>query len=133
MKELTFCSSELLKDKTVAFKEGVVDPAFDSKQVVKESSYWNNFYAGKFDIAIPSQFCVLVATEADKSRPVVEFGCGNGRDSIYLARHGFTVFAGDLSKQAVKKNTAKEAECKEHAARHSSVFVTSPTPRTCKP
>ena len=55
-----------------------------TKKIGKESNYWNNFYA-KWDIGVPSQFCVLVATEADKSRPMVEFGCGNGRDSIYLA------------------------------------------------
>ena len=79
-----------------------------TKKICKESNYWNNFYA-KWDIGIPSQFCVLVATEADKSRPVVEFGCGNGRDSIYLARQGFQVFAGDLSEEAVNHNTQKEA------------------------
>lgn len=88
----------------------------DSKVVGKESSYWNNFYAGKFDIAVPSQFCVLVATEGDKTKPVVEFGCGNGRDSIYLARHGFKVFAGDLSKEAIQKNREKEEPHKENPA-----------------
>eukprot|EP00550_Attheya_septentrionalis_P005466 CAMPEP_0198297334 /NCGR_PEP_ID=MMETSP1449-20131203/36504_1 /TAXON_ID=420275 /ORGANISM="Attheya septentrionalis, Strain CCMP2084" /LENGTH=233 /DNA_ID=CAMNT_0043998233 /DNA_START=34 /DNA_END=735 /DNA_ORIENTATION=- len=77
------------------------------KNVNNESSYWNDFYA-KFDIGVPSQFCVMLATEADKKMPVVEFGCGNGRDSIYLARHGFTVFAGDLSKEAIVHNRAKE-------------------------
>jgi tellurite methyltransferase len=78
-----------------------------NKVVTNESDYWDNFYT-KWDIDIPSQFCVLVATEADKARPFVEFGCGNGRDSIYLARHGFSVFSGDLSKEAIAHNTKKE-------------------------
>jgi hypothetical protein len=59
------------------------------KDANTEHSYWNNFYLGKFDVGVPSQFCILLATEADKERPIVEFGCGNGRDSIYLACQSF--------------------------------------------
>jgi SAM-dependent methyltransferase len=78
-----------------------------NKAVTKERDYWDNFYT-RWDIDIPSQFCVLVATEAEKERPFVEFGCGNGRDSIYLARHGFRVFSGDLSAEAIDHNIQKE-------------------------
>jgi SAM-dependent methyltransferase len=88
-----------------------MDPACntDTKNATKESQYWNDFYANKFDlIGVPSQFCVMLATEADKSRPIVEFGCGNGRDSIYLARQGFKVFATDLSAEAISHNSEKE-------------------------
>jgi SAM-dependent methyltransferase len=82
----------------------------DTKNAGKESQYWNDFYAKKSVlIGVPSQFCVMVATEADKSRPIVEFGCGNGRDSIYLARQGFKVFASDLSSGAIANNCEKEA------------------------
>ena len=81
-----------------------------NKVVTKESNYWNNFYAKCFSVDIPSQFCTMFATEADRTRPVVEFGCGNGRDSVYLARHGFRVFAGDLSAEAVARNRAREEE-----------------------
>lgn len=90
-------------------KEDAAAAAIDNntKTVTKETDYWNNFY-GKFDVAVPSQFCTMFATEANRKAPVVEFGCGNGRDSIYLARQGFKVFAGDLSEEAVAKNQAKE-------------------------
>jgi len=71
------------------------------KVVTNESNYWNDFYDTKFSVAVPSQFCVLVATEASKNRPFVEFGCGNGRDAKYMARQGFRVFAGDLSHKAI--------------------------------
>jgi SAM-dependent methyltransferase len=60
-----------------------------------------------FDLKVPSQFCVLVATEVDKAKPLVEFGCGNGRDSLYLDAHGFKVFAGDLSKEAIAHNQTR--------------------------
>jgi len=78
-----------------------------AKDVAQEKSYWNSFYS-KFALAIPSQFCVLTATEVKKSdKPIVEFGCGNGRDSIYFASQGFDVFACDLSKEAIDYNKAK--------------------------
>jgi tellurite methyltransferase len=78
-----------------------------SKVVVREEDYWNTFYSA-WDIGVPSQFCVLVATEADRTRPFVEFGCGNGRDSIYMSRCGFSITAGDLSKEAIQHNRKKE-------------------------
>jgi SAM-dependent methyltransferase len=81
-----------------------------TKNASKEGLYWNDFYANKTKdlIGVPSQFCVMLATEADKSKPIVEFGCGNGRDSIYLARQGFKVFATDLSAAAIASNNEKE-------------------------
>jgi len=75
-----------------------------SKDITTESSYWNLFYA-KFNISNPSQFCVMTAVEADVVVPIVEFGCGNGRDSAHFARHGHTVYACDLSKPAIKKDS----------------------------
>jgi SAM-dependent methyltransferase len=98
----------------------------DTKNVTKESKYWIDFYAS-FDIAVPSQFCVMLATEADKSRPVVEFGCGNGRDSIYLASHGFKVFAGDICTEAIAQNRQKTG-CpeKENGADFSVCDVSVP-------
>eukprot|EP00592_Proboscia_alata_P005758 CAMPEP_0194371994 /NCGR_PEP_ID=MMETSP0174-20130528/20302_1 /TAXON_ID=216777 /ORGANISM="Proboscia alata, Strain PI-D3" /LENGTH=245 /DNA_ID=CAMNT_0039150249 /DNA_START=138 /DNA_END=875 /DNA_ORIENTATION=+ len=77
------------------------------KDVAQEKSYWKSFYSN-FSLAIPSQFCVLTATEVDKvSQPIVEFGCGNARDSIYLANQGFNVFATDLSAEVISKNQTK--------------------------
>jgi len=79
------------------------------KNVTKERGYWNSFYS-KWSIDIPSQFCVLTATEAGQERPIVEFGCGNGRDSIYLSTQGFRVYATDLSQEAITKNKEKISE-----------------------
>jgi SAM-dependent methyltransferase len=57
--------------------------------------------------SIPSQFCTLTATEVEKETPIVEFGCGNGRDSIFFARHGYNITAMDLSSEVIKYNTEK--------------------------
>jgi tellurite methyltransferase len=86
-----------------------VHPSSQNKVVDDEKSYWNQFYS-KFTLAIPSQFCVLAAVEIKKDKPIVEFGCGNGRDSIYLSSQGFNVYACDLSKDAIDINQTKAQE-----------------------
>ena len=77
-----------------------------SKCVTTEKDYWNTFYSN-FSISHPSQFCVMTAIEVDRTQPIVEFGCGNGRDSIYLATHGHAVYGCDLSKEAIESNAAR--------------------------
>ncbi|KAL7496849.1 hypothetical protein ACHAWT_005042 [Skeletonema menzelii] len=72
------------------------------KVATNEAAYWDSFYDHKFTVAVPSQFCCLVAIEAPKTRPFVEFGCGNGRDSNYMASQGLNVFSGDLSSKAIE-------------------------------
>jgi tellurite methyltransferase len=93
------------------------------KNVTKEKSYWNSFYSKEFSLKIPSQFCVSTAMEAHLDRPIVEFGCGNGRDSIYLASQGFDVHACDLSKEAIDRNQnqSKIKTCLESAAHAGSL------------
>lgn len=80
-----------------------------SKDVTVEKDYWNSFYS-KFNISHPSQFCVMTAIEIDSNKPIVEFGCGNGRDSIYLATHGHTVYGCDLSAPAIESNREKSKD-----------------------
>jgi len=80
--------------------------AVKSKDVTKEKDYWNSFYS-RWTIDVPSQFCVLAATEIPKETPIIEFGCGNGRDSIYLSKQGFSVHASDLSEEGINKNKLK--------------------------
>jgi len=58
---------------------------------------------------LPSQFATFAlgeilstvgdATEIDG---VIEFGCGNGRDSYFFANHGFQLLALDASEQAIE-------------------------------
>lgn len=77
-----------------------------TKNTKKEINYWDVFY-NNFLFDIPSQFCVLTSTEVDITTSIIEFGCGNGRDSIFLARHGYQVLGIDLSSEAINTNTIK--------------------------
>lgn len=72
-----------------------------------ESGWWNQFYQ---DRAKP---CPFFVTSPDESLAqwvgqglippgrAIEFGCGHGRNSIFLARHGFSVEAVDYSPTAI--------------------------------
>jgi len=72
-----------------------------SHDVVSNKDYWDEFYK-KDVLSVPSQFCAMVSTEAPKDRAIIEFGCGNGRDSLYFASQRFRVSATDLSHQAIE-------------------------------
>ena len=105
------------------------DDPIVKKVVTNEADYWNSFYDHKFSVGVPSQFCCLVAIEAPKTRPFVEFGCGNGRDSKYIASQGFCVYSGDLSDKAVdilQKDASPNATysvCDVSKAEHVKVLV----------
>eukprot|EP00567_Pseudictyota_dubia_P006400 CAMPEP_0197439098 /NCGR_PEP_ID=MMETSP1175-20131217/5909_1 /TAXON_ID=1003142 /ORGANISM="Triceratium dubium, Strain CCMP147" /LENGTH=220 /DNA_ID=CAMNT_0042968935 /DNA_START=210 /DNA_END=872 /DNA_ORIENTATION=+ len=73
------------------------------KNVDAEKNYWQSFYA-KFSVSKPSQFCVMTAIELEQDRPIIEFGCGNARDSRYFASQGYNVFGCDICKDAISKN-----------------------------
>ena len=71
------------------------------------SSWWDSFYE---DRARP---CLFFGTSPDESlaqwvdegfvRPgrALELGCGNGRNAIFLARHGFAIEGVDYSQTAI--------------------------------
>ncbi|TWC21736.1 methyltransferase family protein [Pseudomonas sp. SJZ085] len=65
--------------------------------------YWNGFYSrqDKTVPQLPSQFSVFSAGEFIGVDAVVEFGCGNGRDSEFFALNGFKVLAFDASSEAI--------------------------------
>ena len=73
--------------------------------VVENKEYWDDFYRN-LSLSVPSQFCAMVALELPAGSTVVELGCGNGRDSLYMASRGSRVVAIDLSEQAVARCTA---------------------------
>lgn len=80
------------------------------KETSIEKKYWDRFYlenSEKTPFLIPSQFCCLLATEVGVDTAIAEFGCGNGRDSIFLARHDYNISAMDLSAEAIKQNNGK--------------------------
>lgn len=69
-----------------------------------ESNYWDSFYSSRktHAPAYPSQFAAFVINEFDDIDGVMEFGCGNGRDSEFFAAHGFPLLGVDASKEAIE-------------------------------
>ena len=67
----------------------------------QRKTYWKEFYKQRHSL-VPSQFCALVASEIDTSSTVVDWGSGNGRDTLFFAAQGHMMIAMDLSIEAVK-------------------------------
>lgn len=78
----------------------------------KNEEYWDGFYKD-LSLSVPSQFCAMVAVEAPKNSAIIEFGCGNGRDSLYFLSQGFTVAAVDLSEEAIL-SCSRKARAREY-------------------
>ena len=72
----------------------------------KEVSYWDTFYTNKQNHKenIPSQFAVFALSEINDSdiSNIIEFGVGNGRDSIFFSRNNKKVIALDRSMEAIE-------------------------------
>jgi len=65
--------------------------------------YWDAFYK-KPHISAPSDFAEFCQTHYLKKRKtIIDFGCGNGRDSYYFAKSGHTVIGID---SAIKPENA---------------------------
>lgn len=71
------------------------------------TEFWNTFYKDKeknvpFFCDKPDEHLVkYMERQIIKPRKVLEIGCGNGRNAIYLAQKGCTVTAVDLSQRAI--------------------------------
>lgn len=69
---------------------------------MSEKNYWDAFYSS-WTFRVPSQFAALVASEyLNPGGLLLDFGCGNGRDSIFFHKYGFKVLASDRSDVAIK-------------------------------
>jgi SAM-dependent methyltransferase len=92
-------------------------PEDDARRV-----YWDKYYANLNDVTLPlpSQFAVFVANELQSPHRVVEFGCGNGRDSLLFSSHGHQVIGVDASDRAIKRCVRLAETLGERA-----VFLTS--------
>jgi SAM-dependent methyltransferase len=80
----------------------------DTLLAPRGGSWWDNFYSDR------SKTCPFFVPHPDESLAqfieeglihpgrAIDVGCGNGRNSIFLARHGFSVEAVDLSETAIE-------------------------------
>jgi tellurite methyltransferase len=100
-------------------------------RVESHSDYWDGFYGKSKKVTPlgPSQFAAFAATEFCLSMPLIEFGCGSGRDSEFFSRYGFRVYAFDASPEAIKlcQNRSQRSvvyarelagSCSDHVVEH---------------
>ncbi len=83
--------------------------------------YWEEFYAskGEFENLPPSQFSVFAMSEIrDLDTLIIEFGCGNGRDSAFFSKYGMKLIGIDSSKSAI--NICKSMKL-ENAEFHQAI------------
>ena len=66
-------------------------------------NYWNNFYKNKINM-LPTQFAVFVANEYPEKNNVIDFGCGSGRDTLFLAKFYKKVIGIDASGEIIARN-----------------------------
>ncbi len=70
------------------------------------SAHWDEFYAGrntgKHAPRYPSQFAAFAVNELIGIDTLIEFGCGNGRDSEFFGSYGLDVLAMDASAAAIE-------------------------------
>lgn len=67
------------------------------------TAYWDEFYKNSDSSCplYPSQFAAFVLGEQPDATRIIEFGCGNGRDSEFFASYGLEVIAVDASRSAI--------------------------------
>jgi cyclopropane fatty-acyl-phospholipid synthase-like methyltransferase len=89
----------------------------DALLVAHESPWWDSFYADRakpcpFFVTSPDESLTRLVRDEGLIRPgrAIEFGCGNGRNAIFLARHGFSVEAVDYSRSAIDWASERIAE-----------------------
>lgn len=63
--------------------------------MINSKEYWENFYKDENVTLRPSSFAVFCMKYLDYKESILDFGCGNGRDSIYFVNQGIYVIAVD--------------------------------------
>jgi SAM-dependent methyltransferase len=77
------------------------DPGALLRQVDRSTIHWNSFYADR-EPSAPSTFCDYVRTSPHTFKRVLDFGCGDGRDTIGFGAAGFTSLGLDQAEQGVR-------------------------------
>lgn len=67
------------------------------------TSHWNDYYAHDEAPLEPSSFARHCQPYVQLDQPLLDAGCGNGRDALFFTRQGCTVWALDYSQMAIEK------------------------------
>ncbi|MGN7733656.1 class I SAM-dependent methyltransferase [Ensifer sp. 22564] len=71
--------------------------------MLEKNNYWDGYYQQSNIPTIPSQFAVFVAGVFEKIDFILDFGCGNGRDTDFFLNLGNPVLAVDRSIVAINQ------------------------------
>lgn len=77
---------------------------------ITDKKYWDEFYANNKELLQPSSFAVFCLNNylnETSSKSIIEFGCGNGRDSFFFASKNCQIVGVDNSSQAIESNMSK--------------------------
>ncbi|MGH3504478.1 MAG: methyltransferase domain-containing protein [Nocardioidaceae bacterium] len=80
---------------------------------MKHRRYWNRLYKGMLDLDVPeehSPFAEWVLPQLDGTEVLLDVGCGNGRDTLWLAEQGVTTVGLDYSPGAVSRCRTRVAQ-----------------------
>lgn len=91
---------------------------------IDNTEYWNRYYQNKVCSTLPSPFAQYVSTLVEPGKTLVDLGCGNGRDAVYLAGQGLNVVGMDLSASAIEM---LEAQHIPNARFVCGDFISNPT------
>ena len=72
---------------------------------LKKLGYWNGLYTKNDYFGIgPTILAIHAKKILDEYslKNILELGCGQGRDSIYFAKLGYSIIASDISENAIK-------------------------------
>lgn len=84
--------------------------ATENNAAFNRTEYWNAYYQKRSAPIKPSSFAIFCLENfLEEPCHIYEFGCGNGRDSFYLAKH-HQVTAVDESIVVIKANTIRALE-----------------------
>lgn len=75
------------------------------RSAITNRNYWYGLYGAHGDElpTTPSQFARYFAEREAPRAPVIDLGCGNGRDAVWLAEQGYDVRGYDYAPQAVSQ------------------------------
>ncbi len=82
-------------------------------QIIK--NYWNNQYKARKGNDFPSQFSSFVLNEIDNPYPIIDCGCGNGRDSVFFLKYNKVVYGLDSSLFAINLCKRKQSIFKKNS------------------
>lgn len=81
---------------------------------MRNRRYWDRLYEGGLGYEITEERSPFaewaLANVSDRQRPVLDVGCGNGRDTFWLADQGLGVTGLDFSKATMTRCRARAAE-----------------------